>query len=134
MPKIIIESKISSNSGKDSFKLKINDERVVEIKSNGKTEVDVDYGEQILQMYDNFFVKTPKKIINVESDNQDYKITLHFKAWGIILVLQILMAILFMNVQQKAIFIAIPMFVFEILILIFMGMFEIREIKRKDTE
>ena len=134
MPKIIIESKISSNSGKDSFKLKINDERVVEIKSNGKTEVDVDYGEQILQMYDNFFVKTPKKIINVESDNQDYKITLHFKAWGIIFVLQILMAILFMNVQQKAIFIAIPIFVFEILILIFMGMFEIREIKRKDNE
>ena len=32
MPKIIIESKISSNGGGDSFKLKINDEKIVEVK------------------------------------------------------------------------------------------------------
>ena len=134
MPKIIIESKISSNGGGDSFKLKINDEKIVEIKSNGKTEIDVDYGEQTLQMYNNFLMKTPKKVINVDSDNQNYKITLHFKAWGVIFVLQVLMAALMINLKQTGVFIAIPIFILEILILIFMGIFEIREIKRKDNE
>lgn len=133
MPKIIIESKISSNGGGDSFKLKINDEKIVEIKSNGKTEIDVDYGEQTLQMYNNFLMKTPKKVINVDSDNQNYKITLHFKAWGVIFVLQVLMAALMINLKQTGVFIAIPIFILEILILIFMGMLEIREVKRKDS-
>ena len=50
MPKIIIESKISSNGGGDKFKLKINDEKIVEVKFNEKTEIDVDYGEQTLQV------------------------------------------------------------------------------------
>ena len=133
MPKIIIESKISSNGGGDSFKLKINDEKIVEIKSNGKTEIDVDYGEQTLQMYNNFLMKTPKKVINVDSDNQNYKITLHFKAWGVIFVLQVLMAALMINLKQTGVFIAISIFILEILILIFMGMLEIREVKRKDS-
>ncbi|WP_369715162.1 hypothetical protein [Leptotrichia alba] len=133
MPKIIIESKISSNGGGDSFKLKINDEKIVEVKSNGKTEIDVDYGEQTLQMYNNFLMKTPKKVINVDSDNQNYKITLHFKAWGVIFVLQVLMAALMINLKQTGVFIAIPIFILEILILIFMGMLEIRKVKRKDS-
>ena len=133
MPKIIIESKISSNGGGDSFKLKINDEKIVEIKSNGKTEIDVDYGEQTLQIYNNFLMKTPKKVINVDSDNQNYKITLHFKAWGVIFVLQVLMAALMINLKQTGVFIAISIFILEILILIFMGMLEIRKVKRKDS-
>jgi len=133
MPKIIIESKISSNGGGDSFKLKINDEKIVEVKSNGKTEIDVDYGEQMLQIYNNFLMKTPKKVINVDSDNQNYKITLHFKAWGVIFVLQVLMAALMINLKQTGVFIAIPIFILEILILIFMGMLEIRKVKRKDS-
>ena len=133
MPKIIIESKISSNGGGDSFKLKINDEKIVEIKSNGKTEIDVDYGEQMLQIYNNFLMKTPKKVINVDSDNQNYKITLHFKAWGVIFVLQVLMAALMINLKQTGVFIAISIFILEILILIFMGMLEIRKVKRKDS-
>ena len=133
MPKIIIESKISSNGGGDSFKLKINDEKIVEVKSNGKTEIDVDYGEQMLQIYNNFLMKTPKKVINVDSDNQNYKITLHFKAWGVIFVLQVLMAALMINLKQTGVFIAISIFILEILILIFMGMLEIRKVKRKDS-
>ena len=68
MPKIIIESKISLNGREDNFKLRINDEGNIEVKSNGKTEIDVDYGEQTLQIYNNLFAKTPKKIINVESN------------------------------------------------------------------
>ena len=134
MPKIIIESKISSNGGSESFKLKINNERVVKIKSNGKTEVDVDYGEQLLQIYNNFLMRTPKKVINVDLDNQNYKITLHFKAWGVAFILQVLMAVLIMSLKQTAIFIAIPIFFLEILILIFMGMIEIKEVKRKDNK
>ena len=132
MPKIIIESKISPNGAGDRFKLKINDEKIVEVKFNEKTEIDVDYGEQTLQVCNNFLIKTPKKVINVESDNQNYRITLHFKAWGIIFVFQILMAVLIMNIHQTAVFIVIPIFILEILILIFMGMFEIKEVKRKE--
>ena len=134
MPKIIIESKISSSDGKESFKLKINDEKTVEIKANGKTEINVDYGEQTLQVYNNFLTKTPKKVINVDLDNQNYKITLHFKAWGVAFILQVLMAVLIMSLKQTAIFIAIPIFFLEILILIFMGMIEIKEVKRKDNK
>ena len=134
MPKVIIESKISYNGGKDNFKLKINNEKIEEIKSEGKTEIDVDYGEQTLQISNNFLMKSPKKFINVESENQEYKITLNFKAWGIVLVLQIIMAILIINQHQVAIFIAILIFILEILILIFMGMIEIKEVKRKEDE
>ena len=134
MPKIIIESKISLNGREDNFKLRINDEGNIEVKSNGKTEIDVDYGEQTLQMYNNFLMKTPKKVINVDSDNQNYKITLHFKAWGVIFVLQVLMAALMINLKQTGVFIAIPMFILEILILIFTGMLEIKEVKRKGNE
>ena len=36
MPKVIIESKISYNGGKDNFKLKINNEKIEEIKSEGE--------------------------------------------------------------------------------------------------
>ena len=134
MPKIIIESKISSNGRGDRFKLKINDEKIEEVKYNGKTEVDVDYGEQTLQIYNNFLMKTPKKIINVDSDNQNYKITLNFKAWGVIFILQVLTAALMINLKQTGVFIAIPMFILEILILIFTGMLEIKEVKRKGNE
>ena len=77
-------------------------------------------------------MKSPKKFINVESENQEYKITLNFKAWGIVLVLQIIMAILIISQHQVAIFIAILIFILEILILIFMGMIEIKEVKRKE--
>jgi len=123
MPKIIIESKMSYNGRGDKFKLKINDEKIEEVKYNGKTEVDVDYGEQTLQIYNNFLMKTPKKVINVESDNQHYKV---------IFILQVLTAGLMVNLKQTAVFIAIPIFVLEILSLIFMGMIEIKEVKRKE--
>ena len=131
MPKILIESKMLENNKNGVLKLRINNERVEELK-NVKNEVDLDYGEQTLQVYNSFFTKTPKKVINVESDNQNYRITLHFKAWGITFVFQILMVMLIMNLHQTAVFIAIPIFILEILILIFMGMFEIKEVKRKE--
>lgn len=134
MPKIIIESKISSSDGKESFKLKINDERVVEVKSDGKTEVNLDYGEQTLQMYNNFLARTPKKIVNVESDNQKYKITLHYKVWGIVTFLNIIMVLSILFFQSNVFFTVFPIVVINFLILIFMGIFEIREIKRKDNE
>ena len=133
MPKIIIESKISSNGGGDSFKLKINDEKIVEIKSNGKTEIDVDYGEQTLQMYNNFLMKTPKKVINVESDDQKYKITLHYKAWGITTFLHLVMMVLIAVFKSNPLFTVFPIVTIEFLFLIFIGAFEIRQVKRKDS-
>ena len=133
MPKIIIESKISSNGGGDSFKLKINDEKIVEIKSNGKTEIDVDYGEQTLQMYNNFLMKTPKKVINVESADQKYKITLHYKAWGITAFLHLVMMVLIAIFKSNPLFTVFPIVTIEFLFLIFIGAFEIREVKRKDS-
>ncbi len=42
------------------------------------------------------------------------------------------MAILIISRHQVAIFIAILIFILEILILIFMGMIEIKEVKRKE--
>ena len=133
MPKIIIESKMSSNGRGDKFKLKINDEKIVEIKSNGKTEIDVDYGEQTLQMYNNFLMKTPKKVINVESANQKYKITLHYKAWGITAFLHLVMMVLIAVFKSNPLFTVFPIVTIEFLFLIFIGAFEIREVKRKDS-
>ena len=134
MPKIIIESKISSNGGGDKFKLKINDEKIVEVKFNEKTEIDVDYGEQTLQVCNNFLIKTPKKVINVESDNQNYRITLHYKAWGIVTFLNIIMILSIFVFAAIPFFTAFIIVITNFLILIFMGIFEIREIKRKDNE
>ena len=134
MPKIIMESKISSSGGADNFKLKINDEKTVEIKANGKTEINVDYGEQTLQVYNNFLTKTPKKVINVESVNQKYKITLHYKAWGIVTFLNIIMLLSILVFGTTPFFTIFPIVLTNFLILIFMGIFEIREVKRKDNE
>ena len=134
MPKIIIESKISSNGAGDRFKLKINDEKIVEVKFDEKTEIDVDYGEQTLQVCNNFLVKTPKKVINVESDNQNYRITLHYKAWGIVTFLNIIMILSIFVFAAIPFFTAFIIVITNFLILIFMGIFEIREIKRKDNE
>ena len=134
MPKVIIESKISLNGREHNFKLRINDEGDIEVKSNGKTEIDVDYGEQTLQIYNNLFAKTPKKIINVELDNQKYKITLHYKAWGIVTFFNIIMILSIFVFAAIPFFTAFMIVITNFLILIFMGIFEIREIKRKDNE
>lgn len=133
MPKIIIESKISSNGAGNRFKLKINDEKIVEVKFNEKTEIDVDYGEQTLQVCNNFLIKTPKKVINVESDDQKYKITLHYKAWGITAFLHLIMIVLIVIFKSNPLFTVFPIVTIEFLFLIFIGAFEIREVKRKDS-
>ena len=54
MPKILIESKMLENNKNGVLKLRINNERVEELK-NVKNEVDLDYGEQTLQVYNSFF-------------------------------------------------------------------------------
>jgi len=132
MPRIIIESKMLENNKNGVLKLRINNERVEELK-NVKNEIDLDYGEQTLQVYNNFFTKTPKKVINVESVDQKYKITLHYKAWGITAFLHLVMMVLIAIFKSNPLFTVFPIVTIEFLFLIFIGAFEIREVKRKDS-
>ena len=84
MPKIIVESKniLRSRVARKNikiYKLRINDERTEDIMPNVKNEIAMDYGKQTFQVYNSFFEKSPKKIIDVNSETQEYKITLHYK-------------------------------------------------------
>ena len=86
MPKIIVESKniLRSRVARKNikiYKLKINDERTEDIMPNVKNEIAMDYGEQTIQVYNSFFEKSPKKVIDVNSETQEYIITLHYKIW-----------------------------------------------------
>ena len=86
MPKIIVESKniLRSRVARKNikiYKLRINDERTEDIMPNVKNEIAMDYGKQTIQVYNSFFEKSPKKIIDVNSETQEYKITLHYKIW-----------------------------------------------------
>ena len=112
MPKILIESKMLENNKNGVLKLRINNERVEELK-NVKNEVELDYGEQILQVYNSFFTKTPKKVINVESDDQKYKITLHYKAWGITTFLHLIMMVLIAIFKSNPLFTVFPIVTIE---------------------
>ena len=86
-----------------------------------------------MQVYNSFFTKTPKKVINVESADQKYKITLHYKVWGITAFLHLIMMILVAVFRSNPLFIVFPIVTIEFLFLIFIGAFEIREVKRKDS-
>ena len=70
MPKVIIESKISYNGGKDNFKLKINNEKIEEI-------IDLNYKVSKGKIKDEEMKKIEKQIgYNIEkelTDNDEIK-------------------------------------------------------------
>jgi len=93
MPKIIIESKISPNGAGDRFKLKINDEKIVEVKFNEKTEIDVDYGEHTIKA-STLFVKSSEQKINIEKEVMEIEIRFNWKNWLFALIFWLLITIL----------------------------------------
>ena len=136
MPKIIVESKniLRSRVARKNikiYKLRINDERTEDIMPNVKNEIAMDYGKQTIQVYNSFFEKSPKKIINVNSETQEYKITLHYKIWLILSLFHCIMTQLIIMQNINRAFVAISITMIEIAILIYFGAFELKEVKNK---
>ena len=136
MPKIIVESKniLRSRVARKNikiYKLKINDERTEGIMPNVKNEIAMDYGKQTIQVYNSFFEKSPKKIIDVNSETQEYKITLHYKIWLILSLFHCIMTQLIIMQNINRAFVAISITMIEIAILIYFGAFELKEVKNK---
>ena len=135
MPKIIVESKniLRSRVARKNikiYKLKINDERTEDIMPNVKNEIAMDYGKQTIQVYNSFFEKSPKKIIDVNSETQEYKITLHYKIWLILSLFHCIMMQLIIMQNINRAFVAISITMIEIAILIYFGAFELKEVKK----
>ena len=135
MPKIIVESKniLRSRVARKNikiYKLKINDERTEDIMPNVKNEIAMDYGEQTIQVYNSFFEKSPKKIIDVNSETQEYKITLHYKIWLILFLFHCIMTRLIIMQNINRAFVVISIAMIEITILIYFGAFELKEVKK----
>ena len=135
MPKIIVESKniLRSRVARKNikiYKLKINDERKEDIMPNVKNEIAMDYGKQTIQVYNSFFEKSPKKIIDVNSETQEYKITLHYKIWLILSLFHCIMTQLIIMQNINRAFVVISITMIEIAILIYFGAFELKEVKK----
>ena len=136
MPKIIVESKniLRSRVARKNikiYKLRINDERTEDIMPNVKNEIAMDYGKQTIQVYNSFFEKSPKKIIDVNSETQEYKITLHYKIWLILSLFHCIMTQLIIMQNINRAFVVISITMIEIAILIYFGAFELKEVKNK---
>ena len=135
MPKIIVESKniLRSRVARKNikiYKLRINDERIEDIMPNVKNEIAMDYGKQTIQVYNSFFEKSPKKIIDVNSETQEYKITLHYKIWITLFFVHLIMMQLIIMQNIKTAFVTISIAMIEIAILIYFGVFELKEVKK----
>ena len=135
MPKIIVESKniLRSRVARKNikiYKLKINDERTEDIMPNVKNEIAMDYGEQTIQVYNSFFEKSPKKVIDVNSETQEYIITLHYKIWITLFFVHLIMMQLIIMQNIKTAFVTISIAMIEIAILIYFGVFELKEVKK----
>ena len=135
MPKIIVESKniLRSRVARKNikiYKLRINDERTEDIMPNVKNEIAMDYGKQTIQVYYGFFEKSPKKIIDVNSETQEYKITLHYKIWLILSLFHCIMTQLIIMQNINRAFVVISITIVEIAILIYFGAFELKEVKK----
>ena len=135
MPKIIVESKniLRSRVARKNikiYKLKINDERTEDIMPNVKNEIAMDYGKQTIQVYNSFFEKSPKKIIDVNSETREYKITLHYKIWLILSLFHCIMTQLIIMQNINRAFVVISITIVEIAILIYFGAFELKEVKK----
>ena len=135
MPKIIVESKniLRSRVARKNikiYKLRINDERTEDIMPNVKNEIAMDYGKQTIQVYNSFFEKSPKKIIDVNSETQEYIITLHYKIWITLFFVHLIMMQLIIMQNIKTAFVTISIAMIEIAILIYFGAFELKEVKK----
>ena len=135
MPKIIVESKniLRSRVARKNikiYKLRINDERIEDIMPNVKNEIAMDYGKQTIQVYNSFFEKSPKKVIDVNSEVQEYIITLHYKIWLILSLFHCIMTQLIIMQNINRAFVAISITMIEIAILIYFGAFELKEVKK----
>ena len=128
MPKIIVESKniLRSRVARKNikiYKLRINDERTEDIMPNVKNEIAMDYGKQTIQVYNSFFE------IDVNSETQEYKITLHYKIWLILSLFHCIMTQLIIMQNINRAFVVISITMIEIAILIYFGAFELKEVK-----
>jgi len=135
MPKIIVESKniLRSRVARKNikiYKLRINDERTEDIMPNVKNEIAMDYGKQTIQVYNSFFEKSPKKIIDINSETQEYKITLHYKIWLTLFFVHLIMTQLIIRQNINTAFVVISIAMIEIAILIYFGVFELKEVKK----
>ena len=136
MPKIIVESKniLRSRVARKNikiYKLRINDERTEDIMPNVKNEIAMDYGKQTIQVYNSFFEKSPKKVIDINSEIQEYKITLHYKIWLILSLFHCIMMQLIIMQNINRAFVVISITMIEIAILIYFETFELKEVKKK---
>ena len=111
---------------KEEIALKI-DGDIKSVSMNGDKNIDIDYGDHEISVYENFLLKSRTERINVAEKETEIRIDFNYLLFGIISVLHfILVGTIVMKLFVSIIFLIVPaVLTIEFLLLVKMGVYKI---------
>lgn len=111
---------------KEEIALKI-DKEIKTVYMKGDKNIDIDYGEHEISVYENYILKSGTEKINVTEKEIEIRIDFNYLLFGIISVLHfILVGTIVMKLFVSIIFLIVPaVLAIEFLLLIKMGVYKI---------
>lgn len=131
MPKLILNDKrIGINE--TNLQLKIDKQKKRILKKRG--EFEIEYGEHILEIYENFLIKSKKIKIDVRNEETEININFNYKLLIIVTILHLLLVlfiVLSQFLKEYLFFSIIFVIIIDILMLVCMGIYNM-EINNKN--
>ena len=118
--------KLGKFVNKEEIALKI-DGDIKSVSMNGDKNIDIDYGEHEISVYENFLLKSGTEKINITEKKTEIRIDFNYLLFGIISVLHfILVGTIVMKLFVSIIFLIVPAVVaIEFLLFVKMGVYKI---------
>ena len=118
--------KLGKFVNKEEIALKI-DGDIKSVSMNGDKNIDIDYGDHEISVYENFLLKSRTERINVAEKETEIRIDFNYLLFGIISVLHfILVGTIVMKLFVSIIFLIVPaVLTIEFLLLVKMGVYKI---------
>ena len=118
--------KLGKFVNKEEIALKI-DGDIKSVSMNGDKNIDIDYGDHEISVYENFLLKSRTERINVAEKETEIRIDFNYLLFGIISVLHfILVGTIVMKLFTSIIFLIVPaVLTIEFLLLVKMGVYKI---------
>ena len=118
--------KLGKFVNKEEIALKI-DGDIKSVSMNGDKNIDIDYGDHEISVYENFLLKSRTERINVAEKETEIRIDFNYLLFAIISVLHfILVGTIVMKLFVSIIFLIVPaVLAIEFLLLIKMGVYKI---------
>ncbi len=118
--------KLGKFVNKEEIALKI-DGDIKSVSMNGDKNIDIDYGDHEISVYENFLLKSRTERINVAEKETEIRIDFNYLLFAIISVLHfILVGTIVMKLFVSIIFLIVPaVLTIEFLLLVKMGVYKI---------